>query len=47
MVLYGNNIHAEQARTLAVRFSAEGKEARWYAGGLQAWAAAGHPIEFA
>ena len=45
MVLYGDDVHAGRARMLAARFASEGKNARWYAGGLQAWAAAGHPIE--
>ena len=47
MVLYGDDAHAERARALAARSAREGKQARWYAGGLKAWAVAGHPIEFA
>jgi len=45
MVFYGEHNHAVRARTLATRFASEGRDARWYAGGLQAWTAAGLPVE--
>jgi len=44
-VFYGEHKHAVRARTLATRFASEGRDARWYAGGLQAWTAAGLPVE--
>lgn len=45
MVLYGDNIHATHARTIAASFASQGRDTRWYPGGLRAWAQAGHPIE--
>jgi hypothetical protein len=45
MVFYGEHSHAVRARTLAARLTTQGRDARWYAGGLQAWSAAGLPIE--
>ena len=45
MVFYGEHHHAVRARTLATRFASDGRDARWYAGGLHAWTAAGLPVE--
>lgn len=45
MVLYGDDHHSRRARTLASRLSARGRDAQWYVGGLEAWIAAGHPVE--
>ena len=45
MVFYGEHSHAVRARTLATRFASQGRDARWYAGGLRAWTAAGLPVE--
>lgn len=45
MVFYGEHSHAVRARKLATRFASEGRDARWYAGGLRAWTAAGLPVE--
>lgn len=47
MVLYADDTQAADARSIAARFFAQGRDARWYTGGLRAWAAAGHPIESA
>lgn len=45
MVLYGDDKRSRRARTLASRLSARGRDAWWYVGGLEAWIAAGHPLE--
>jgi rhodanese-related sulfurtransferase len=45
MVLYGANRSSERARALAALFAAKGRDVHWYAGGVEAWAAAGHPID--
>jgi len=45
MVLYGDSKHSTRAVTLAGRLASQGRDARWYVGGLEAWIAAGHPVE--
>lgn len=45
LVVYGNDAHAVRARALASRFMRVGRGARWYAGGLDAWTAAGLPTD--
>ena len=45
VVFYGVNSYAVRARSLASRFTSEGEDARWYAGGLEAWTAAGLPTD--
>lgn len=45
MVIYGEGPHATAARSLAAELAATGRDARWYAAGLLAWAAAGLPVD--
>lgn len=45
VVVYGEHQAAERARALVTRLTATGRDARWYPGGLQSWAAAGLPVE--
>lgn len=47
MVLYGDNAHATRAQTIAAGLASQGRDTRWYPGGLRAWADAGHPIDSA
>lgn len=47
LVIYGEHQAVTRARALAAELAATGRDARWYAGGLQAWAAAGLPVEHA
>ena len=45
MVLYGEDAQVTRSPALVDRLAAAGQDARWYAGGLQAWAADGLPVE--
>lgn len=45
LVIYGEHRGATRAKALAGELAATGRDARWYAGGLHAWAAAGLPVE--
>lgn len=45
VILYGEHRGAERARALAARLATAGRDVRWYAGGLEAWSAAGLPVE--
>jgi rhodanese-related sulfurtransferase len=45
MVLYGRNRHAKRASALVARLTAANRDVRWYQGGVEAWAAADHPID--
>ena len=45
MVLYGEDAQVTRSPALVLRLAAAGRDARWYAGGLQAWAADGLPVE--
>ena len=47
MVLYGDNSDSTRAQRIAASFASQGRNTRWYPGGLRAWAEAGHPIESA
>jgi rhodanese-related sulfurtransferase len=45
IVVYGEDEHAATAPALAAALRRGGVEAVWFAGGLQAWAAAGFAVE--
>jgi rhodanese-related sulfurtransferase len=45
VIVYGEHRAVTRARVLAAELAATGRNARWYAGGLQAWGAAGLPVE--
>lgn len=45
VVTYGEHDRTRHARALAVALRAAGHAARWYDGGLRAWAAAGLPVD--
>ena len=45
VVVYGEGDTAERAGALASVLVADGRNARWYVGGLRSWAAAGLPVE--
>jgi len=47
VVVYGDSTDATRAQRIAARFAAQGRDTRWYAGGVRAWIEAGHPIELA
>jgi rhodanese-related sulfurtransferase len=45
VVVYGEDGTVERAPRTVRALLGTGADARWFAGGLSAWAAAGHPIE--
>lgn len=45
VIVYGEHRAVTRARDLAAELAATGRDARWYVGGLQAWATAGLPVE--
>ena len=47
MVVYGDSTEATRAHAIAARFASQGRDTRWYAGGVQAWTEAGLPVELA